>query len=69
MLVLELGMLILKIGNVGFKNQKFWDGGRYITLINFPMWKSNLIIKYTGFFSKLVRSQNVIFASNRISII
>ena len=26
-----LEILILKIGNVGFKNQKFWDGGRYHT--------------------------------------
>ena len=28
LLVLELEMLILESGNVGFKNQKFWDGGR-----------------------------------------
>ena len=33
MLILEIGNVGFKIGNAGFKNQKFWDGGRYITHI------------------------------------
>jgi hypothetical protein len=30
MLVLKLEMFGFRSGNVGFGNQKFWDGGRYI---------------------------------------
>ena len=32
MLILEIGNVDFKIGNAGFKNQKFWDGGRYFVL-------------------------------------
>ena len=29
----KVEILVLEIGNICFKNQKFWDGGRYIYLI------------------------------------
>jgi hypothetical protein len=28
----KVEILVLESGNIGFKNQKFWDGGRYFVI-------------------------------------